>query len=96
MTEPAFTPWEWKRVKGEGAIAEWSLHGPKDVLCRFWHDVPLSDEARLIAAAPDLYEALEAICDELLNGGTEQGAHLIARHGGRHALAKATGEQSHE
>ena len=48
--------------------------------------------AHLIAAAPDLYIALEAICDELLNGGTEVDACLIAVHGARAALRKARGD----
>lgn len=47
--------------------------------------------ARLIAAAPELLEALVAICDEL-EAGDDTDAALIAKHAGRAAIAKATGK----
>lgn len=47
--------------------------------------------ARLIAAAPCLLEALQAIVTELMDGD-DLSATQIARHAGRAAIEKATGE----
>ncbi len=46
------TPWYWESVKDPGYIHEHTLEGP-DVLCRYWHDIPPSADALLIAAAPE-------------------------------------------
>jgi hypothetical protein len=46
---------------------------------------------RLIAAAPDLAEALAAICEELAQGD-DLSAAQIARNAGAAALSKARGE----
>lgn len=58
---------------------DYEVHGPDKV------------DARLIAAAPELYEALEAIVGALLDQD-HVGALQIARTAGRAALAKARGE----
>jgi len=46
---------------------------------------------RLIAAAPDMLEALRAIVQELLDDEDITSAQQIARHAGRAAIAKAEG-----
>jgi hypothetical protein len=49
----------------------------------------LEASAHLIAAAPDLYEALESLVDEVTNHGEADGAILDSA---RAALTKARGE----
>ena len=48
-------------------------------------------DRRLIAAAPEMLQALHAIVTELMDGD-HYNAEQIARHAGRAAIAKATGE----
>ncbi len=77
-------PWQWERLietDNRPRVAEFTLKGP-DVLCRYWYDNPPSIDARLIAAAPDLFEAIINSDD----------AHWTVAM--RAALAKATGAAS--
>lgn len=50
------------------------------------------DDGLLIVSAPELYEALRELCDQI-NGGDFTHARLIAKDRGFPALAKARGEQ---
>ena len=50
---------------------------------------PTADNARLIAAAPDMYEALAAMCDV---GGLDDGGDVFEK--AKAALAKARGENA--
>ena len=100
MSEPKWTPGDWQRDYGD--IGDDSSR-PYCVVHVNDGEIILADvndrfdqeqgraNARLFASAKALYRALEAICDELLNGG-EAGAieaYAIAKHAGRAALAKA-------
>lgn len=63
-----FTPGPWKTFDHDGyGVNVWNVAGNKCIAerCR-------SDDARLIAAAPDMYEALKAFIKEY---GTRWGEH---------------------
>lgn len=61
MSKHTSAPWIWERVEEPGCIPVTTLRGP-DVLCRFWDiGVDGSRDANLIAAAPDMLEALRNI-----------------------------------
>lgn len=93
MTEPKFTPGPWKVIES-GVVAEGRF-----VIARIYLD-PLKEEnaaieesvanAHLIAAAPELYEALETC---LLYGAMTGDDWVIFK--AETALAKARGE-SHD
>lgn len=88
--------WEWQKVEKEGCVTEWTLEGPKKVLCRFWYDAPPSDEALAIASATELLES----CQELVNvlgrlpimDPLISDAHTACKRG-RALIFKATGEE---
>ena len=99
MSETKFSPGPWIVLKVErcGNIHHWiglsdlgpvagigGLRGDRNMLVQGMID---EHDAALIAAAPDLYEALEALCT---SGGADDGTDLIAN--GLSALAKARGE----
>lgn len=96
QNETKFTPGPWftkregwstvyveARIDG-GMIQEVAACGPTDA----GQDQQQAN-ARLIAAAPDLYEALESLVDEVTNHGEADGAILDSA---RAALTKARGE----
>lgn len=86
--EPKFTPGPW-RVEGP-ADAEmrnphmgyWSVEGLTNVACHVTRD-----DARLIAAAPEMYEALNA-----LMAASSEEEEFFAYQSARAAISKATGE----
>ena len=83
-------PWEWEKVEGgpdELVVTEWTLKGP-DALCRYWYDNPPTQDAKLIAAAPDLLTALEELVDwrEAYGAGEK-----LPLDKARAAIKKATG-----
>jgi hypothetical protein len=88
------TPGPWKadglEVCGDGqtvAVAE--------VIRRDHFESGFSEaktNAHLIAAAPDMFEALEALVEAVMDDDPCE-AFPIAKHAGRAALAKARGEQ---
>lgn len=64
MTKPKFTPGPWVVLRGETLTIEKVNAGTE--IADLW-DNPNADrlfDAHLIAAAPDLYAALEEICDQ--------------------------------
>lgn len=108
--KPAFTPGPWVlNVVRHGKGQYTSIEAPhlagyhKDILTVYCTDYPeMAANAQLAVAAPDLYEALEALTGlaELEQIGMEQeGAPALAIGGIKHlidkanaALAKARGE----
>lgn len=98
MSAPQFTPGPWHVILdafhvGNKRVA--SFH--PSAIAKVYGDEPKDDDpkstanARLIAAAPELYEALEALLPE--NCGRNAGTEAKARVNARAALAKARGEQ---
>lgn len=84
----AWTPGPWVAGDNLGRV----VGGGGEFVAVVTRDIPAGKaNASLIAAAPDLYEALAAICEDLADGD-ETSAEQIARHAGRAALAKARGE----
>lgn len=80
-------PWKWERVADDGCVVEFTLRGP-DALCRYWYDNPPSADARLIAAAPEMLEALQ-VAARFLSAEYPNSMETRMRIGA--AIAKATG-----
>ena len=91
MSEPKFTPGPWKLVARRDYCDEFEcwLH-PINLHI---HDKILDADAHLIAAAPELYEALHRLVYSPYREGTP--SHKKLEDDGKAALAKARGE-SHE
>jgi hypothetical protein len=95
MSETKFTPGPWFGAKYSGNSKWIAATIFEDQSSNGWKDGnymcvsgPISHaDAALIAAAPDLYAALEALCT---SGGDDDGTDLISN--GLAALAKARGE----
>ena len=103
MSETKFTPGPWqyrfKTIKDDwGEVRRHDGRLVAKCVFGWWTDDELNEHrknktdpaaanASLIAAAPDLYAALEALCT---SGGPDDGTDLIAN--GLSALAKARGE----
>lgn len=86
-------PWVWyNNLSGEKiGISD----GGKDVLYVNHSEsivIPREKDAHLIAAAPDLYEALQACLNFMENTESELGFSLESADQARAALAKARGE----
>jgi hypothetical protein len=58
MSEPTFTPGPWRAE--QDALGHWAILWPHSTKRAVARKVYSEDDARLIAAAPDLYEALAA------------------------------------
>jgi hypothetical protein len=96
MTDPKFTPgpWEVKYKNGETQLlmSDGDIH-----MCNmhYYPWVPENDaDWHLIAAAPDLYEALEAVLSSIPDMGNYYDGAEDAFEQARTALAKARGDHS--
>lgn len=83
----AHTPGPWSWTNDDGRVRIMARLAPSDGLAVLT-DADESN-ARLIAAAPDLLEALQDILDDL-----EAGVPVMDRFGARDAIAKATGQEA--
>jgi hypothetical protein len=85
-------PWEWDEEDGSietptgGAICQIAHHGNVNTIARTGQ-LYNKDDARLIAAAPRLLEALRAIVDQWEQTGDVGGSEFAA---GRDAITQAT------
>ena len=97
MTKAQHTPGPWKLAgydKGKSIYEDVHFGNDKqDTICRlFFHEIPIADEqvranARLIAAAPELLEALYDVMQCFVGDDENKVAQRA-----RAAIAKATGE----
>ena len=102
MSAPAFTPGPWKSepmvfhadnafyitATPDGNNSEKDVATVGPCLAK-----TTAANARLIAAAPELYEALAALVEAVMDDDPCE-AYPIAKHAGQNALAKARGESS--
>src|SRR5690606_57464 len=110
MSEMKHTPGPWTPMvrppasfadHGLRALAQvwggWIVAVPKRLVDRLGHDAEAN--ARLIAAAPELLEALEELLtavDKACGTAIPQGSFAAARQAARDAIAKATGKKDGE
>jgi hypothetical protein len=88
-------PWQTDQAEHDAPYQDIRIHAGKGSICCVWiDDAPLHDynaeqraNARLIAAAPELLEALKA----MLENGQD---YTATRDKARAAIAKATGEKT--
>lgn len=98
MTDTTHTPGPWKIVTATVGVNETIFHDPPQVVCERGSFIADTDRrnARLIAAAPDLLEALEIIVDVLEHPLPPHHVGYVAKSAlirrARAAIAKATGQ----
>ena len=97
MTKHTPGPWNFYDDSNDGKTNRIEIVAVGKTVARIYHSVPAEDlpNARLIAAAPDLLEALETALD----GWQREFEYLAKRTPewvtkARAAIAKATGEQA--
>lgn len=86
------TPGPWTAIQVEGG--EWTIwrEGTNHFVTETTGTMATEANARLIAAAPDLLEALEALVDPCDCYGRERGDHSVLCNRARDAIAKARGQ----
>lgn len=86
-------PWEWRRPDADRSA--WGLYGENATVIEPSFDfAPANvDDARLIAAAPELLAALEAITEQIRNGPWDPPGLGRMHKVGFDAIAKATGTE---
>lgn len=89
------TPGPWRLERDYNGVPEFVLGGDTCV-CDFGIEAPKPEDARLIAAAPELYEALEAAYMVLGPQKSRFKDYVDAVTLARAALAKARGEEGEE
>lgn len=57
--------WVWEKVAEVGFVTEHTLKGP-DVLCRYWHNEPPSNDAKLIGMSLNIKTTLEKVKEACL------------------------------
>ena len=84
------TPGPWKTIKTFGGVTHVMTQDDKSIALLRGYKHPYSANARLIAAAPDLLDALLMVLDDpnALDGRPRTYEYVCA------AVAKATGEKS--
>ena len=93
-------PWQTDQAEHDAPYQDIRIHAGKGSICSVWiDDAPLHDynaeqraNARLIAAAPDLLEALKQTRDAFIGISIEVQADALRV--ARAAIAKAEGEES--
>lgn len=92
MEKTSYTPGPWRVNDLFKNIVGVYVETEKDQICEFHTDTPNVDaNARLIAAAPELLEALIELCDLIKDGDYDFDSFSLQP--AKRAIAKATGEQ---
>ena len=88
-------PWKFYDDSNDGKTNRIEIVAIGKTVARIYHSVPEEDipNARLIAAAPELLEAVNALCDRIDDEGCTP-LDFAEFTSARAAIAKATGEQS--
>ena len=96
MTKHTPGPWNFYDDSNDGKTNRIEIVAVGKTVARIYHSVPAEDlpNARLIAAAPDLLNALKRILDEPNNTMSDGKALKEIIRIARAAIAKATGEQA--
>ena len=94
MNERKWTPGPWRAKSVVVENGEWmgvAVQSDSDVELLWFENDPEPDDANahLISAAPDLYDALQAMVDYC---NAECGSKIYPGHQANQALAKARGE----
>lgn len=100
MSEVGFTkgPWKWYHKKTQSSPVSldnpdgYSVMEVDEYAGSCWIDITNHADYHLIAAAPDLYEALSDCLNYITNTESELGITLSSGQSARDALAKARGE----
>ena len=97
MSDTKFTPgpWRYDRTNGSPTTGEHMIAGAKPGYLAEVRDCGSGDvraNAHLIAAAPDMAEALEKALNFITNTESEMGETLPCGDAARAALAKARGQ----
>ena len=91
----SYTPEPWRLERDYNGVPEF-VFGGDTCVCDFGIEAPKPEDARLIAAAPELYEALEAAYMVLKPQKSRFKDYVDAVTLARAALAKARGEEGEE
>ena len=94
MSKHTKGPWEIHTAQNGRTIFQIGPCAPEEYAGSAWLDVSMED-ARLIAAAPELLEALEELEEaarQVMAGEMEASSIMIERMKARAAIAKARGE----
>ena len=88
----SYTKGEWKVERSQGTFNDWIVDSDGKAIALMYTEAGnLKANAHLIAAAPDMYEALQAIRRAFVSGEFEN-ARMLSGTLGHNAIRKAEGK----